>query len=135
MPTSDFNAPLEKFAKLIDVNLATVVRVITGDLWGMITQRTPVDTGRARASWQVSEGKPSMAAPSPGTYGPPSAVSAGFENISGTQPVYIVSNLDYIEALENGWSKQAPVGMVAISIAEVEARIEILTEKIEKGYV
>jgi hypothetical protein len=35
-----------------------------------------------------------------------------------------VSNIPYIEALENGHSKQAPQGMIALSVAETVAEIE-----------
>ena len=38
--------------------------------------------------------------------------------------MFIVSNLAYIEALENGHSQQAPQGMVTISVAEIEADID-----------
>lgn len=33
--------------------------------------------------------------------------------------IYIANGLPYILRLENGWSKQAPAGMVAITLAEL----------------
>lgn len=53
--------------------------------------------------------------------------------IDGTQSVFIINNLPYIERLEHGWSKQAPAGMVRISKAEVEARIELTVQKLFPG--
>lgn len=83
---------------------------------GVVT-KTPVDTGAARASWVVSVGAPSDAVPPPGS--PPSVVSVAA--MKRPDLVYIQSNIDYIEALENGHSSQAPRGMVAVTIAEIEA--------------
>jgi len=36
--------------------------------------------------------------------------------------IFIVNGLPYINRLENGWSQQAPNGMVAITLAELPAR-------------
>ena len=128
----DVTAPIEQFAKLINVNLGTVVRRITMDLFNRITQRTPVKTGRARSSWQVSENTIPNTVPAPGTYSGPSAIAAAAAAaVSGTTVIYIVSNLDYIEPLENGHSAQAPAGMVTLSIAEVVAEIKLHVKKLQ----
>lgn len=132
---ANFRAPVAEFARLLNLNQATVVRVIAADLWRMIVQRTPVDTGRARASWGMSEGAPISSVPPEGKYPPVTTnVSAGgLSHLLGTKPVFICSNLDYIEPLENGHSQQAPAGMVRVSIAEVQARITLLVKKAKSG--
>lgn len=127
---ANFRAPIAEFARLLNLNQATVVRVIATELWTKITMRTPVDTGRARASWGMSEGKPIETVPPPGTY---SGNVSTIINPSGKLPVFIVSNLEYIEALEHGHSQQAPAGMVRLSIAEVQARITLLVKKATTG--
>jgi len=38
--------------------------------------------------------------------------------------ITIYNNLEYIEALENGHSQQAPAGMVAVSLAEFNIKLE-----------
>lgn len=81
--------------------------------------------GQARRNWQVSVGVPAVAA-LPGT--DPSGgntLSEGYGRIAGlTVPsrVYISNPLDYMDALENGWSKQAPQGMVARAVAAISAK-------------
>jgi hypothetical protein len=122
------DAAVDKFAQAIDVNTGTVVRKLTLDIFSGITTRTPVDTGRARASWMVTEGQPSNDVPSAdgfkkGTTAPP-PTPPNVSAIDGKKSVFIVSSLDYIEPLENGHSSQAPAGMVAVTLAEVEAKIE-----------
>lgn len=128
---ANFSAPIKEFAKLLNLNQETVVRVIANELWIAITTGarispgTPVDTGRARASWIMSEGEPSTFVQPPGKYAGPGAPI----NPTGKQSVFIVSNLDYIEPLEHGHSQQAPQGMVRLSIAEVSARITLIVKK------
>lgn len=36
----------------------------------------------------------------------------------GSAAIFLTNNLPYIERLERGWSKQAPTGMVALTVAE-----------------
>lgn len=127
----DFKAPIAAFAKLLNLNQETVVRVIANELWilitagGRVSPGTPVDTGRARASWIMSEGEPSTAVPPPGQYASPGAPIS----LSGKQAVFIVSNLDYIQPLEEGHSQKAPQGFVRLSIAETAARIDLIVKK------
>lgn len=139
-----FNADLDAFARKLGLTKQTVYQRTSLELWNRITQRTPVDTGRARSSWNLAIGSPNPSIPpemGPGTGKnkksgtAPMSPSAAFPDISkidGSTVIYITSNLPYIEALENGHSKQAPVGMVMISVAEVQARIELIMEGMNK---
>ena len=155
-----FEVSLADFAEAIDVALPTVVKRITYDLHGRITKRTPVDTGRARASWDVKVGSPSNFVP-PETKGSvrqkgktsvgsgqlgndlgsgasqggaAKDIGAEVAGIDGTAPVFITTALDYVQYLEKGSSKQAPAGMVMLSIAEVEIELEtILTDLLAKA--
>ena len=120
-----FAADLAAFAEAIDVDLDTVHERVIHDIHNRVTMRTPVDTGRARASWQITTGAPSNFVPAPGTYGPPPPPATPPMSIKDT--VYITNNIPYIEYLENGTSDQSPTGMVAITLAEIEAEIALTT--------
>lgn len=121
-----FNADLAAFAKKLELTKAIVYQRVTMELWNGITTRTPVDTGRARSSWNLGIGKPNGSVPQKGfALSLPPNTSA----ITGEEVVYITSNLDYIEPLENGHSKQAPGGMVLLTVAETVARIQLIMEK------
>lgn len=122
--TAAFNADLRAFAEKIDVNLQTVLKRVTFDLWNRITLKTPVDTGRARAGWGVSIGDPQVVTPEPGPHGAPTPPD--LSAIDGTQLIYVLNNVEYVQYLEEGTSKQAPAGMVRISLAEVELEIEAM---------
>jgi len=124
-----FESDLKKFAEQIDVDVGKVVRRVALDLYAKITMRTPVDTGRARASWGIDVGRPS-------NYVAGERLG-GSENITqmaklravtdkrlGETTIWLFNNLPYIVPLEYGHSGQAPNGMVRISVAEVEAELE-----------
>ena len=36
---------------------------------------------------------------------------------------YLVNNLPYIRRLEQGWSQQAPAGMVAVTVSEFQQTV------------
>ena len=99
------------------------VRKIALELFSRVILKTPVDTGRARANWQIAIGsmpngvlelddKSGTATISKG-----SAVVAG---VKGGDVIYIVSNLPYINRLEDGYSKQAPAGMLGLTVQELQ---------------
>jgi len=114
---------VDDVAEQLDIAVEVVARKLTLDAWGKLTKRTPVDTGRARASWQISVSEPySGPPPMPGAYPAPS--EPGVSGIDGTTSIFITSVLAYMEALENGHSGQAPNGMVRITVAEIAAEID-----------
>ena len=121
---------VDDLAQKLDLDLATVARKLTLDAWTKLSRRTPVDTGRARASWIVSVNEPGGGPPLlPGNYPPPAA--PGVDGIDGSTAIFVTSNLIYMEALENGHSKQAPKGMVRITVAEIAAEIDVLLSSLE----
>lgn len=108
----DFAADLEKIAKRFCTDSVRDVAVATAvSLHSRITLKTPVDTGRARANWFVAEGAPRIATTESVTAQKP-------PSLKGDSVIYITNSLPYIVPLEYGHSKQAPAGMVRLSIAE-----------------
>lgn len=93
---------------------------IAKQLFDGIVARTPVRTGSARASWTASIGSPSWIVRrnsdplSP--LGPPSFPLTA---VPAFEKVYISNATPYIMPLEYGWSKQAPAGMVRVTLASL----------------
>lgn len=102
-----------------------------------IVLRTPVDTGRARGNWMVSEGEPvTESDPSrfDKTGGAGMAEAKGLaKDLKFGDVAFIVNNLPYIEALENGHSKQAPAGMVAVTVTEMQPVCEQMVQQLERN--
>lgn len=128
-------------------NLNACCREIVLEISTRIVLRTPVDTGRARGNWQLGLNRLPT-----GTLEVRNASRAGslVGEFSGLQVAgnvtYFVNNLPYIGVLEyggypnppkggegktvNGYSRQAPQGMVRVSVQEVS---DIVRRGIEKG--
>ena len=112
------------FREKVDGRVAAVTKKIALEALSRVILKTPVDTGRARANWQTQlrvrpDGVIEAADPSGA-----SAISEGAREIGQLKPydtVYIANNLPYISALNSGHSKQAPQGMVEVTIAELQA--------------
>lgn len=122
-----FEVDLEKFAKKIGATKQAVFQKATLDIWNGIVLKTPVATGRARASWNVAVGNADSSIPAEGQHGIPAAPD--LKKIDGNQVVWITSNLPYIEPLEHGHSQQAPNGMVTLTVAEFLAEIQLYSEQ------
>lgn len=111
----DFGVDLMRAAEFLGVESAREAAVeIATTLDRKIVEKTPVDTGRARANWFVAEGAPRLDT-TEGTV--PSSRPA----LTGESVIYITNSLPYIVPLEYGHSEQAPAGMVRVAIAEVMA--------------
>ncbi len=50
----------------------------------------------------------------------------------GLKDIYIMNNLPYARALEYGHSKQAPAGVVRITLAEVDSYVEAAVRSLPK---
>ncbi len=130
-----FEMDLDAFAKKLDLEKSMVVQKIASDLWTRIignfpAHRHPVDTGRARAGWALSIGEPVAAVPPKDKF-PEGQLAApppepDFSAIDGEQKVFIVNNVEYVQYLEAGHSKQAPNGFVLLSLMEVTAEIQAI---------
>jgi hypothetical protein len=89
--------------------------------------------GQFRGAWQLSVGSPGTGITGksrPGQTGSKTAAAAAaseavgeLSKIRAYDPVYIVNGLPYAERLENGWSQQAPLGMVALTVSELQSVI------------
>lgn len=122
-----FAIDMTKLGRAVPDRADKVVRQLALAADRALVQATPVDTGRARANWQASLGSPAVGvvgSPAPrGTRAFPdpsganAAVIAGYK---GGDSIFLTNNLPYIEALNNGHSKQAPENFVETAIARVE---------------
>ena len=105
----------EKYEKLLR---ATVLETDS-----RLKQASPVDTGRFRMSWAISEqGTPGYdAGPDPGstTITPPRRLDYQVERAGGVYHIH--NNLPYAEPLANGHSPQAPAGWTDLIAREMTA--------------
>lgn len=137
MNTIEFQADLVKFAEQIDADLIVVEKRVALDLFSRIVSRTPVRTGRARASWNISLGSPDEDTRPVGEYPSLQTNPAGVAeekagqalgSMTQAEIIWLSNSLPYIEKLNGGSSVQAPANFVEIAVAEVEAEVLSLSE-------
>lgn len=133
---TSFVSDVSNFAKKATGKVDSVVRKVVLDIGTRIVERSPVGDadywksppppgyvgGRFRANWQyrfgtIPSGEVDKVDPS------------GKTSIADIQKVfaspstgihYIANNLPYAKRLEQGWSRQAPSGMVALTMVEFQ---------------
>jgi hypothetical protein len=108
--------------KILGEDFSKFIRLLTLEVLRRVVLKTPVRTGRARGGWDVCIG-----AESDGETFSSDPVSNGLAKLpplmSMNEVIYVLNNVVYILALENGHSKQAPVGMVAVTLAELNSLV------------
>lgn len=119
-----FTVDLDRFLGREHAKREDAVKKTATEVFSRVIMRTPVDTGRARSNWTATIGQHTAATTD---YADPtgiSAISAASAVVSGWNheqgSVWLSNNLPYIGPLEYGHSKQAPVGMVGVTIAEFD---------------
>lgn len=102
-----------------DLQRTVALEILTG-----VVLKTPVDTGRARGGWTLTLDAPVFdLSESDIPRDPTGRIIAGAAVLRNLKPfsvTYVQNNVPYIVALEDGHSRQAPGGMVAVTIASVE---------------
>jgi hypothetical protein len=135
---ADFTLDLSKFVAKAKGNTELVVKKVAVDLLSRVVQRTPVGNpslwkskppagyvgGRLRANWNVSIGTPDFSVSATiDANGAPTVERglAALGPLKGEADVYIMNSLPYVRPIEyEGHSKQAPAGMVQITVAEFQ---------------
>ena len=99
----------QKLVNTMEKDVAKEMNAISFKVLAGVVKKTPVKSGDAKNSWNISEDKIDT-----------SLKSKVRANISGKKDIYITNSIHYIMKLENGGSKQAPKGMVALTINELK---------------
>lgn len=116
-----FSLDIERWAAKTEARMDLTVRYLSLELLRRLVLRSPVDTGRFRANWQVDIGQAPEGTLETTDKGGASTVSRGDTKLAAVQAgqsVFLVNNLPYAQVLEDGSSSQAPQGMVAITVQE-----------------
>lgn len=89
-----------------------------------VIMKSPVDTGRFRANWFVGYGAPYLHTDTATDASGAQTIAANTASIMGIKvdgrTIWITNALPYAHRLEyDGWSRQAPGGMVRVTLAEL----------------
>lgn len=119
-----FSRALATLGRFCTDNYDAIVTKTVIDLFASIVELTPVDTGRARANWAMS-----MDLNDKGDFVDLTDMAEFEYTTKRGDTIWIWNNLVYIVPLEEGHSKQAPRGMVALSLQRFD---KFLMESAEK---
>ena len=126
-----WSVPIDQMIAKAGADVDAVVRKVTIDLFGRVIARSPVDTGRFRGNWQASlnaaiETKIDRLDPD-GMAATDAAIDAVMAFPTGGV-TYLSNALPYAYRLEyDGWSKQAPAGMVRLTAREFDDAVQKAT--------
>lgn len=119
-----FAADLAKLCAKAGDKAELVVRKVALDMGGTLIDMSPVDTGRFKNNWVTSVGYKSVAAVGSAKGGGDGSVYMLKDVVGrwkiGDKSIFITNNLPYAQKLEYGYSKQAPNGMVRITVQRFE---------------
>lgn len=121
-----FAADLERLVEKAKGNVEKATRMVVILAAQGLVMKSPVDTGRFRANWQFGVGNINAATTD-------ATDKAGMPTLSrlqseiGVAPIggifFISNSLPYAQRLEDGWSKQAPTGMVRLTVQGLPAAL------------
>jgi len=109
---------LQALAAKTGLQMDTVIRKATFDLFRSVALKSPVDTGRFRANWNVSFGAADNSTTESNDKGRALREVQQALSFPTGGVVHMTNGLPYARRLEYGWSKQAPYGMVRYSVLE-----------------
>jgi len=119
-----FADDLAKYCQAAGDKIDLVVRKSALELQASMIAKSPVDTGRFKSNWQCGLGG----------MNPETAATAGSDALGRTEAVlqgykpgrtiWLTNNLPYAKRLENGWSQQAPSGMVRLTVQDFKYAVK-----------
>jgi hypothetical protein len=127
MSAKDFSLQLDKAKLDTDEKISDAIALIGMFCLRGVVRKSPVHTGRFRSNWQVSKNVPRTTELALTKENQGVTISRGARTIEtfdlkNDSQLIIQNNVPYANRLENGHSKQAPDGMVALTINEAAQR-------------
>lgn len=118
-----WSTDLAIIAERTGTRLETVVKRATFGLFATAVKRSPVDTGRFRANWNVSFDRVDPVTTEATTASRADSEVRKVLSAKLGDVTYLSNSLPYAVRLEFGWSKQAPYGMVRLAMVEHQLHV------------
>lgn len=127
MTAKQFTLQLNKEIADTEEKIEDAIALIALDSLRGVVRKSPVDTGRFRGNWIVSKNAANTTSSQVTDKNGGQTITKGSGvidtfKVDTDSRIIIQNNLPYANRLENGWSKQAPNGMVALTVAEMQRK-------------
>lgn len=122
----EFKADLKRFDQKVELAVTIVIKETAKSIRNQVAARTPINTGRASASWNASVGTPNFTPKSEAYNSPGSAPMDGNVALQGFtlgRTIHVANGVHYIGNLNNGSSVKAPAGFVEASVANIHLQL------------
>lgn len=120
MSYREFSAQLDREMEAFKGQIKETKARIALDGESSVKEKTPVDTGNALNHWFAEIGDGATREDNGGSGGP--TVNDVLPQAGVFDAITIANGAEYIGALENGHSQQAPNGMVSVTLAELRSK-------------
>nr|WP_154325042.1 hypothetical protein [Pantoea sp. 201603H] len=134
-----FSLDVKAFCEAAKADMLTVTKKAMIDISNRVVDMSPVDTGRFRSNWEIGQDYvPNEASPEMGPYpqGPELKSRLASQSAAITddvQLIFLTNTLPYAYRLEmEGWSKQAPAGMLRVVVPEFQTYLDKAARELKK---
>lgn len=148
MPT--FGLQIAAWVNKVGGDLDKVTRYCLSSVDGKLSHRSPVGDakywihkppagyagGRFKGNWQMSVGAPATGmtdAVDPGGQATLASHAGVIAAARAGQVFYLMNNLPYAKRIEEGWSRQAPIGLVALTVVEWNNIVDAAVNGVRSG--
>lgn len=122
-----FHQQWAEITKIAKERIEKAIIEASGQVYSEVVDKTPVRSGDLRKSWEIDYGQGYLALA--GSYGDKAqAINLGVSYELGDD-IWIRSQKPYAERIEYGYSRQAPTGMVRISIKKYKQFLDRAVRK------
>ena len=117
-----------EFIEKVEDKLLLIKQKIAMQALSGVTLKMPVDEGRARGNTNVAineiDTSVTFVVDPSGTATIQRGQAVIFSDDDPFSVITVSNSVPYINRLENGWSKQAPNGMFAVTVAEIQTQFQ-----------
>ena len=129
MATTKFSVNVRKWAETAQLSAEQATRAATLEMFTGVVRKSPVDTGRFRANWQIDQRGFNYEKFDPSGQEKVVEITQKVMASEVGGVISLINNLPYAERLEFGHSKQAPEGMVRLTAMEFTEAAEEAARK------
>lgn len=127
--TIPLNQQVNNIFRDIKAKADTLIAVVVLETDAKLKEQSPVDEGRFRASWRISEGEIDESVNADGD----TTQQNYSEQITADKDYYLTNSLPYAQRLADGHSKQAPSGWVELIAMGIEGRVNQVAQELNNG--
>jgi hypothetical protein len=145
-----FSLQIAAWVNKVGGDVDKVTRYCLQAVDGRLGQRSPVGDakywlhkapkgyagGRFKGNWQMSVGAPAagvLNVSDPGGQATLASHAGVVAAARAGQVFYLMNNLPYAKRIEEGWSRQAPVGVVALTVVEWSNIVDAAVNGVRSG--